>query len=314
MLASLRGWSRAVYLIGMPDARVACLARVESSPKRSEVSKAPPAHLPASTCRWKPFPRAAGCLTRRRCSSLSRQPARPTARCSGLPRTPNLVRAARACRRCSSFSRQPARPTARCSGLPRTPNLVRAARARRRCSSFSRQPTRPRACRSVVSARTSGGVLARASAHTHECMLLGLVDTAALSCCSGLSSLRREVLPRVRPTTRTWCSGLSALQCLVGSVLPPQLRAYLEGAPSICSRVVVTWHLKVSRAPSSSHQGEKENELGLGRPRGYTCAGTRCARRLALSGQLSSLAYLPLRRPTAAAGAQEVLDFWRGNL
>ena len=281
MLASLRGWSRAVYLIGMPDARVACLARVESSPKRSEVSKAPPAHLPASTCRWKPFPRAAGCLTRRRCSSLSRQPARPTARCSGLPRTPNLVRAARACRRCSSFSRQ---------------------------------PTRPRACRSVVSARTSGGVLARASAHTHECMLLGLVDTAALSCCSGLSSLRREVLPRVRPTTRTWCSGLSALQCLVGSVLPPQLRAYLEGAPSICSRVVVTWHLKVSRAPSSSHQGEKENELGLGRPRGYTCAGTRCARRLALSGQLSSLAYLPLRRPTAAAGAQEVLDFWRGNL
>ena len=217
-------------------------------------------------------------------------------------------------RRCSSLSRQPARPTARCSGLPRTPNLVRAARARRRCSSFSRQPTRPRACRSVVSARTSGGVLARASAHTHECMLLGLVDTAALSCCSGLSSLRREVLPRVRPTTRTWCSGLSALQCLVGSVLPPQLRAYLEGAPSICSRVVVTWHLKVSRAPSSSHQGEKENELGLGRPRGYTCAGTRCARRLALSGQLSSLAYLPLRRPTAAAGAQEVLDFWRGNL
>ena len=45
---------------------------------------------------------------------------------------------------------------------------VRVARACRHCGSFSRQSARPRAC------------LLRASAHTAECLLLGVVGAAAL--------------------------------------------------------------------------------------------------------------------------------------
>ena len=157
------------------------------------------------------------------------------------------MRVARACRRCGSFQRRPTRPRACCSGLRRT-------RPGACCSALSALRLLP------ASAHAPEGVLLRASAHEPECLLLGPVGADALSCCLGLSSLRREALPRVRQTTGTWRSGLLALRRLLGSVLPPRLRTGVEGAPSACFRVVVTWRLGASRAPSS--RGGKGKRAG----------------------------------------------------
>ena len=157
------------------------------------------------------------------------------------------VRVARACRRCGSFPHRPTRPRAGCSGLRRT-------RPGACCSALSALRLLP------ASAHAPERVLLRASAHEPECLLLGPVGADALSCCLGLSSLRREALPRVRQTTGTWRSGLLALRRLLGSVLPPRLRTGVEGAPSACFRVVVTWRLGASRAPSS--RGGKGKRAG----------------------------------------------------
>ena len=86
---------------------------------------------------------------------------------------------------------------------------VRVARACRHCGSFSRQSARPRAC------------LLRASAHTAECLLLGIVGAAALShvsptrpraCCSG---------PR-RARLSACCSAVSVLRLFLASAHAPK--------------------------------------------------------------------------------------------
>ena len=246
------------------------------------------------------------------CGSFSRQPHAPegvllrasacTAECLLLGRVgaaalsrvnPRAqVRVARACRRCGSFPHRPTRPRAGCSGLRRT-------RPGACCSALSALRLLP------ASAHAPEGVLLRASAHEPECLLLGPVGADALSCCLGLSSLRREALPRVRQTTGTWRSGLLALRRLLGSVLPPRLRTGVESAPSACFRVVVTWRLGASRAPSS--RGGKGKRAGSRPPTRMHVCGHEM--RAAALRSVGNYRLWPLRLfggPTAAAGARKI--------
>jgi len=168
---------------------------------------------------------------------------------------------------------------------------VRVARACRHCGSFSRQSARPRAC------------LLRASAHTAECLLLGVVGAAALFHFSPRA--RGRVAPglgvhgRVLVTLSCRCCGSFSLQ-------PTRPRACCAGLrrarPSACCSA-----LSVLRLFLASTHAPKCVLLQPTRPRAC-CSGPRRARPSTCYAALSVLRlFLTSARLSACCSALSVL-------